>query len=91
MSGGKDAKANFVWKCSNCKRESSASIVGGFQKYSADKNGQLAPLLTAECRGLEFVGFDPKVFRAAEPLFSCIHSSIAGDMAMSWSRIQHRI
>jgi hypothetical protein len=59
VSGGKDSKANFVWKCGNCKRESSASIVGDFQAYAAE-NGQPAPLLTVECRGLEFVGFDPK-------------------------------
>jgi hypothetical protein len=59
---GKNATANFVWKCSNCKREHSAT----FEKaaptpYSADKNGQFAPLVVIECRGLEFIGFDPEV------------------------------
>ncbi|KAI0080308.1 DUF866-domain-containing protein [Panus rudis PR-1116 ss-1] len=62
VSGGKNSTANFVWRCSNCKRESSAKFESNspVQPYTAEANGQFAPLLTIECRGLEFVGFDPK-------------------------------
>lgn len=44
-----------------CKRESSAKFetASPVQPYKAE-NGQFGPLLTVECRGLEFVDFDPK-------------------------------
>lgn len=63
MTGGKRSTANFVWRCGNCKRESSAKFEAASppKPYSADANGQFAPLVTIECRGLEFVGFDPRV------------------------------
>lgn len=62
VSGGKNATANFVWRCGSCKRESSAKFdeKSPTIPYSADANGQFAPILTIECRGLEFVGFDPR-------------------------------
>ena len=46
-----------------CKRESSAKFEPNEKPkpYSAEANGQFAPFLTVDCRGLEFVGFDPKV------------------------------
>ena len=59
---GKNATANFVWKCSNCKREHSATFDKAVPTpYSADSNGNFAPLVMIECRGLEFTDFDPKV------------------------------
>ncbi|KAK0478243.1 hypothetical protein IW261DRAFT_1608495 [Armillaria novae-zelandiae] len=60
VSGGKGATANFVWRCGLCKRESSAKFDSSYlpQPYCAE-NGQFAPLLKIECRGLEFIGFDP--------------------------------
>ena len=62
-SAGKGSTANFVWKCSSCKRESSAKFEpkSPVKSYSADANGQLAPIVTLDCRGLEFIGFDPRV------------------------------
>ncbi|KAL6310089.1 DUF866-domain-containing protein [Sparassis latifolia] len=62
LSSGKRNKAHFVWRCGLCKRESSAKFEPGAvpQSYSADVNGQFAPLITLDCRGLEFVGFDPR-------------------------------
>jgi hypothetical protein len=62
VSGGKGNNANFVWRCSLCKRESSAKFEAAnpTQAYTADANGQFAPFVTLDCRGLEFVGFDPK-------------------------------
>ncbi|PSR75873.1 hypothetical protein PHLCEN_2v8787 [Hermanssonia centrifuga] len=61
VSGGKANTAHFVWRCSYCKRESSAKFEGKSPTipYSADANSQFAPFLTIECRGLEFIGFDP--------------------------------
>jgi hypothetical protein len=77
MSGGKNSKAHFVWKCGLCtsslhhftvlslinftgKRESSAKFEPSIVPYS-NENGQFAPLLVLDCRGLEFTGFDPRV------------------------------
>ncbi|KAJ3781717.1 hypothetical protein GGU11DRAFT_323160 [Lentinula aff. detonsa] len=61
VSGGKGGKAHFVWKCGLCKRESSAKFdaTSPPKPYNAE-NGQLAPFLKIECRGLEFIGFDPR-------------------------------
>ncbi len=44
------------------KRESSAKFDNSskIQPYN-DENAQLKPLLIVECRGLEFIGFDPRV------------------------------
>lgn len=63
MTGGKGSTAHFVWRCGTCKRESSAKFDKSFapKPYTAEANGQFAPLVVIECRGLEFVGFDPKV------------------------------
>ncbi|KAF9496112.1 DUF866-domain-containing protein [Pleurotus eryngii] len=60
VSGGKGATAHFVWRCGMCKRESSAKFEATKPLPYADENGQFASLLTLECRGLEFVGFDPR-------------------------------
>ena len=63
VTTGKGSTAHFVWRCGLCKRESSAKFEPGEkpQPYTVDANGQFAPFLTIDCRGLEFVGFDPKV------------------------------
>jgi hypothetical protein len=79
VSGGKNSKAHFVWKCGLCipsfhftfsipvntisvgKRESSAKFEStAFIAYN-NENAQFAPLLVLDCRGLEFIGFDPRV------------------------------
>ncbi|PPQ92679.1 hypothetical protein CVT25_013986, partial [Psilocybe cyanescens] len=60
VSGGKGSTAHFVWKCGLCKRESSAKFeTTAFIPYTAE-NAQFQPLLVIECRGLEFIGFDPR-------------------------------
>lgn len=63
VSASKGSTAHFVWKCGLCKREAHAKFEPKAppQSYAAEANGQLAPLVTLECRGLEFVGFDPRV------------------------------
>ncbi|QRV86297.1 hypothetical protein RhiJN_28366 [Ceratobasidium sp. AG-Ba] len=62
VSGGKGSTANFVWRCGLCKRESSAKFetASPVQPYTADSSGKLAPLVTLDCRGLEFTNFDPR-------------------------------
>lgn len=66
LTMGKGTMANFVWKCSNCKRESSAKFdtptpsQPALRPYTSEQSGQFAPLITIECRGLEFVGFNPQ-------------------------------
>ncbi|KAF9535364.1 hypothetical protein CPB83DRAFT_841630 [Crepidotus variabilis] len=60
VSGSKNAKANFVWRCGLCRRESSAKFESTpITPYKAE-NAQFGPLLVIECRGLEFIGFDPE-------------------------------
>ncbi|KAJ7932487.1 hypothetical protein B0H13DRAFT_1955668, partial [Mycena leptocephala] len=61
LSGSKGNTANFVWRCGECKRESSAKFEDAYpiQPYTAE-NGQFGPLLQIECRGLEFIDFEPK-------------------------------
>ncbi|EJD03985.1 DUF866-domain-containing protein, partial [Fomitiporia mediterranea MF3/22] len=60
MSFGKGNTAHFVWRCSLCKRESSARFEPQpLKPYSAESSGSLTPFLTLDCRGLEFIGFNP--------------------------------
>lgn len=70
VTTGKGSTAHFVWRCGLCKRESSAKFEPSEKPkpYSADANGQFAPFITIDCRGLEFTGFDPKV---GALLFTC--------------------
>ncbi|KAL0575826.1 hypothetical protein V5O48_006153 [Marasmius crinis-equi] len=61
VSGAKGSTAHFVWKCGLCKRESFAKFDPSKTiPYTEENSGQLAPFLKVECRGLEFVGFEPR-------------------------------
>jgi len=62
VSAGKGSSAHFVWRCSQCKRESSAKFEASNppKPYSADSNGQFSPIVALDCRGLEFIDFDPR-------------------------------
>ncbi|KZT08958.1 DUF866-domain-containing protein [Laetiporus sulphureus 93-53] len=74
VSSGRGNTAHFVWRCGLCKRESFAKSDPGSAPlpYSADANGQyqFAQFLTIDCRGLEFVGFDPRVDH--ERIWKCV-------------------
>ncbi|EAA34198.1 DUF866-domain-containing protein [Neurospora crassa] len=59
MSGSR-GEANFVWKCKNCKRESSASIKAAPTAYEQTEPAKKQKLLEFDCRGLEFVEFQPE-------------------------------
>jgi len=60
VTGGKGT-AHFVWRCGLCKRESSAKFesTAAITPYTSE-NAQFEPLLVIECRGLEFIDFDPR-------------------------------
>ncbi|KAF9040531.1 hypothetical protein BJ165DRAFT_1530407 [Panaeolus papilionaceus] len=60
VTGGKGSTAHFVWRCGLCKRESSAKFDSTPIRPYVEENGQFGPILTIECRGLEFIGFDPR-------------------------------
>lgn len=81
VSGGKGNTANFVWRCGTCKRESSAKFEDKSPTipYSAEANSQFAPFLTIECRGLEFIGFDPRAssFGFIFPFQECLRTTRA--------------
>ncbi|KZP00854.1 DUF866-domain-containing protein [Calocera viscosa TUFC12733] len=59
---GSRGSAHFVWSCKFCKRESSAKFEPGAKPrpYTADDAPHFAPLITLDCRGLEFTGFSPQ-------------------------------
>ncbi|KAL8299984.1 hypothetical protein RB601_008306 [Gaeumannomyces tritici] len=59
MSGSR-GEANFVWKCKNCKRESSASIKAAPTAYEASEPAKARKILEFDCRGLEFTEFQPE-------------------------------
>ncbi|KAI8419276.1 hypothetical protein FOFC_01853 [Fusarium oxysporum] len=56
MSGSR-GEANFVWKCKNCKRESSASVKAGPFPYEQTEPAKPQKILEFDCRGLEFTEF----------------------------------
>jgi len=58
VSGGKNSRAHFVWRCGTCKRENSAKFEPTVKPYH-NENAQFAPLVVLDCRGLEFTGFNP--------------------------------
>ncbi|PHH73858.1 hypothetical protein CDD80_3531 [Ophiocordyceps camponoti-rufipedis] len=59
--GGSRGEANFVWKCKNCKRESSASIKAAPVPYKQTEPAKAQRVLEFDCRGLEFTEFKPEV------------------------------
>ncbi|KAK0385921.1 hypothetical protein NLU13_7096 [Sarocladium strictum] len=59
MSGSR-GEANFVWKCKNCKRESSATIKDAPKSYEQSEPAKSRPILEFDCRGLEFTDFKPE-------------------------------
>ncbi|KAL8282359.1 hypothetical protein RB601_008306 [Gaeumannomyces tritici] len=77
MSGSR-GEANFVWKCKNCKRESSASIKAAPTAYEASEPAKARKILEFDCRGLEFTEFQPEVclydltrIQSSKPLTVC--------------------
>ncbi|ORY85659.1 hypothetical protein BCR37DRAFT_391424 [Protomyces lactucae-debilis] len=54
---GSRGESNFVWKCRNCGRESSANIEGPPAACPLEQSGKKVKMLVFETRGCEFVGF----------------------------------
>jgi len=67
MSGSRGT-ANFVFRCTLCKRESSAVFddpkgkepVNGAHTLEKSETNQASTIATFECRGCEFVAFEPR-------------------------------
>ncbi|RHZ56357.1 hypothetical protein Glove_402g30 [Diversispora epigaea] len=58
---GSRGTANFVIRCKFCKREGFAQIdPNSINPYTIENNEQFSPIVIIECRGLEFVDFDPR-------------------------------
>ncbi|OQO09355.1 hypothetical protein B0A48_04753 [Cryoendolithus antarcticus] len=54
---GSRGEANFVWKCQNCKRQHTASIIDAPKSYPQQSPPKPQNIITFDCRGLEFVEF----------------------------------
>ncbi|ORY24798.1 hypothetical protein BCR39DRAFT_316264 [Naematelia encephala] len=60
---GSRGSAHFVWRCSNCKKEHSASFIpippskDTSPRPYTSQNGTFQPLIALDCRGLEFTQF----------------------------------
>ncbi|KAG2175228.1 hypothetical protein INT44_007716 [Umbelopsis vinacea] len=59
--GGSKATANLVMKCKFCRREASASFSGPFGSYEIEQVNKFVKMAVLDCRGMEPVGFDPRV------------------------------
>ncbi|KAI5458043.1 hypothetical protein BGZ63DRAFT_363547 [Mariannaea sp. PMI_226] len=59
MSGSR-GEANFVWKCKNCKRESSANFKSSPTAYEQTEPAKPHKVIEFDCRGLEFIEFKPE-------------------------------
>ncbi|KAI8634488.1 hypothetical protein F5Y19DRAFT_413620 [Xylariaceae sp. FL1651] len=57
---GSRGEANFVWKCKNCKRESSCSIKTAPKAYEQTEPPTQQTIIEFDCRGLEFTAFSPE-------------------------------
>ncbi|CAG8451321.1 6704_t:CDS:2 [Ambispora leptoticha] len=58
---GSRGTANYVMRCSFCKRESSAQFEPKpIKLYTIENSGKFAEMAVIECRGLEFVDFEPR-------------------------------
>ncbi|KAI1173017.1 hypothetical protein F4777DRAFT_559619 [Nemania sp. FL0916] len=67
---GSRGEANFVWKCKNCKRESSCSFKTSPKAYEHSEPPKQQTVVEFDCRGLEFTSFLPDGEWLAEGLDS---------------------
>lgn len=63
--GDSKGKANFVFRCRMCKKESSANIDRTVAKYTVEDDSKLVPILQIDARGLDLSDF------VAEGRFEC--------------------
>lgn len=62
---GSRGEANFVWRCKNCKRESSATIKAAPAGYEAASPARAKNIIEIDTRGLEFTEFKADVSKLA--------------------------
>ena len=58
---GSRGEANFVWRCKNCKRESSATIKAAPVLYVGQSPAKTVNIIEIDTRGLEFTEFKADV------------------------------
>lgn len=58
---GSRGEANFVWRCKNCKRESSATIKAAPSVYESVSPAKAKNIIEIDTRGLEFTDFKADV------------------------------
>lgn len=56
---GSRGSANFVFKCSFCGKESSASIISDAKPYTAEQSEKPGTIVEIEARGIDFIEFVP--------------------------------
>lgn len=61
---GSRGEANFVWRCKNCKRESSATIKAAPMSYEGGDMAKAKNIIEIDTRGLEFTEFRADVSTA---------------------------
>lgn len=54
---GSRGEANFVWRCKNCKRESTATIKAAPTAYEAASPAKAKNVIEIDTRGLEVTDF----------------------------------
>ncbi|KAI0025718.1 DUF866-domain-containing protein [Xylariomycetidae sp. FL0641] len=57
---GSRGEANFVWRCKNCKRESSISIKTEAKPYEQKDVPTQQTIIEFDCRGLNVQSFSPE-------------------------------
>ncbi|KAH3667072.1 hypothetical protein WICMUC_005419 [Wickerhamomyces mucosus] len=57
---GSRGEANFVFKCKNCRKESTISIERTKNVYTIEDSGKSVDFLSIEARGLDIVKFLPE-------------------------------
>ena len=66
---GSRGEANFVWRCKNCKRESSATIKAAPASYEGTSPAKAENIIEIDTRGLEFTDFKADVSSVTHEYF----------------------
>ena len=87
---GSRGEANFVWRCKNCKRESSATIKAAPSAYAVDSSRKTKNVIDIDTRGLEFTDFKADVGASHAARLSIL-TTHAGRLGSGRSGVRHEI
>ncbi|CAG8580186.1 23656_t:CDS:2 [Cetraspora pellucida] len=84
---GSRGSANFVMHCKFCKREGYAQFDNtSIKPYTIENSGQFSQIVIIDCRGLEFVDFDPRIgFKAKGVKSNIIFNDIDLTLKEDWA------